>query len=176
MNEQKDRLDRAIDLVANRMVSVSESDRMLDTIVADLPERSETSWLTGFRWQLAGGAIALLAVDTIVRHEGSTRPFDPVVPIARVEPPSRTSVPNDRTNDRAERSDRTIVPNDRAERTSRTFVANDFDEKYGLLPVNAPAVIAFTSITVEDALSVPASELAPLVLTDLPVLDDSSRD
>jgi hypothetical protein len=172
MNPHNDRLDRAIDLAANRMVSVPEDDQMLDTIVARLPERSNASWLAGFKWQLAGAAIALVAVailsfDTMVRHDDSTPTFDPAVPIARVEPPSRTIVPPDPV----EPTVRTIVPNVRLERPARTSVANDaFDRQYGLPPVSAPVEIAFKSIAVETNLVVPPSELAPIVL---PALDES---
>jgi hypothetical protein len=64
------------------------------------------------------------------------------------------------------------VSNVRAERSRRTILPNDaFDKEYGLPPVAEPVDIAFKSIAVERELFV-----APLVLVELPVLDDSSRD
>ena len=175
MNEHNDQIDRAIDIVANKMVSVTADQLSAEQIVSQLPERSAGSWFGGFRLQLVGGAIAVIAIlilsfGTIVRHDRSTRSFDPGVSIARVEPPSGTIAPNVFV----ERPSRTTAPNDRAERSGRTSVPNDtFDRDYGLPPVSAPPAIVLKSIAVETDLTVPASELAPLVLSELPSLDES---
>ena len=70
-------------------------------------------------------------------------------------------------------SDRAIVLNERLNPRVNARVNEAFDRQYGLAPVGEPKAIAFEPIGVENAIVVPASVLAPLVMSDLPALDES---
>ena len=165
MNHQNDQMDQAIDQVANRMVSVPENDRLLDTIVTSLPERRSHRW--NIVWAPLAVGIAVLLIAVAVRRNNDVEPTQNVASINRV--PLAELVKSIEPNEPVERVER-------VERVEPVKSNDTFDRDYGLPPVAAPVEIAFRSIGVEGPIVVPPSEVAPLVLTELPSVDDSSRD
>ena len=162
MNHPTDQMDRAIDQVANRMVSVPDNHQLFDAIVTSLPERTSNRW--NIVWAPLAVGMAVLLIAVAVRRNNDVGPTRTVassnhVALAELVKPV---VPNE-----------PVEPVERVERVEPA-ASNDFDRQYGLAPVAAPAAIALKSIAVDDALSVSASQLAPIVITDLLSSDDSS--
>jgi hypothetical protein len=189
MNDSRDQLDAAIDRVATRLVSVQPDGLTTDRIASRLPERFRRglkpspssrinwSWLAP---QLAAAAgVALLAFFLFSNRStevvDKTATFDAAAPDAP-DAPDAPAAPDTPVAPVATVA--RVVPAVRSASAPRktpaiAVVDDSFDRDFGLDPIVRPGQIVISAIAQAPAIDVPTAQVAPIVLTDLPLASES---
>jgi len=188
-----DQLNAAIDRVAAKLVSVEPDQLMADRIASQLPERLATrSWMIRLAPQFAAAtAMALLAYflfsnrstdaglrtathDVAPAASASARETsgelrrDPAVAASGREGGPVASASARETSGEL-RWDLAVAASGREGR----LAADTFDRDFGLKPVAGPREIALVGIEAPPVIDLPSVEVAPIVLTDLPLASES---
>jgi hypothetical protein len=154
-----DQLTAAIDRVATRLVTVEPDQRMADRIASQLPERSAArSWMIMLAPQIAA-AVGVVLLAFFLFSNRPTQEGEPSATVLAGVPMPVVEVP--RTIPRAGLEQRTLVV---------ARVDDTLDRDFGLAGPNA---IALAAIADMPAIDVPLAEIAPIVLTELPLASDS---
>lgn len=161
-------LDEAIDRVAAKLVAAPGDDRVLQTVIARLPDRESRSWF--LKMPVQATAAAALVLMAFLWARPSEPPALPIAlaPIAASAPPVITARmvepaslrPVIRIPDPGPR-----IPAGASDRP---------DHEFSLPPVAALEAIELGALTTPAFAPVAMEALAPLVLTDLPLASDSS--
>jgi len=166
-------LDAEIDRVAAKLVAVTDDERLMQQVMMRLPERTASPWLAAMPVQLAAAAALLLVAFLYARpaREGSPVAAPRVTAVApasafpAAEPaPVRTVVariPEPRPLLRQGFGGQALAPD------PRSPIPDDHERS--LAPVAPMAALELTSIMPPALEPDAAAELAPLVLTDLPL-------
>lgn len=169
-------LDLAIDRVAAKLVAVTDDERLMQRVMTGLPERTASPWLATMPVQFAAAAALLLVAFLYARPAREARPVAaPLVaalaPVRALPVAEPSPLPTPVALIAEPRSP--IPPSPRLWRAGpdpRSPIPDDHDRS--LAPVTPLPVLELTSILPAALEPDAAIELAPLVLTDLPLAGD----
>lgn len=158
-------LDDEIDRVAATLVALPDDDRLLQRVMARLPERAASPWFMAMPVQAAAGAALVLMAFLYARSPQEHAPFDSqpqsqLRPLAQGKP-----TPEHRAAIVRATGMRSPIPN------SRSPISEDHERS--LAPVDVIEGLELSTIGA-PALEVAAADLEPLVLTELVLASEPS--
>jgi hypothetical protein len=166
MNDQRDRLDDAIDRVTARLTHVDEDPIFVSRVVAALPER--VSWL-GWLFHAWAPRLAMMAIvvgaATLVSRRGpapiAPETNAPIVAVSPVTPPAELVAA-------VAPAAVSTWPLERLEPLERMEPLRH-DHERSLAGIEAPAALAMQSLAPADLPADEGLSLAPLAIADLPM-------
>ncbi len=162
IDSSRHELDEAIDRVAAQMVAAPGDDRMLQQVLAQLPERPASPWFLAKPVQLTAAAALVLFAFIYARAEREAAPIELRQAAVDAPVPSQPPRPRPHTTQAVTADSRLATP------VSRLSSAMDrTDHERSLVPIDVIEPMELGAIAAPALeLDAPAS-LEPLVLTDL---------
>lgn len=167
MESPRHDLDAAIDRVAATLVEVRPDDQLLTRALASLPERSASPWFLRLQVQAAAAAALLLLAWVYASPSREQDPAAPLPVAARVSPAEAPLVAP-RAASAAIPTRQSLIPD------PRSPIPHSPDHDYGLPPVGPLPALVLESMEPVALHPEAVTTLAPLVVTELTVADESS--